>query len=167
MGVEIPYDEGFLLSTAVDVKKYSVDPQRGIHIGELFYWSPELSSISQYNHKVEVRIDPENPHVVYALVNHQWVSCYSSHINQYNAKDFQSQFIEGLIALETQPFKAKLRIQSDKNLVEILEKLDERSANDDVKYATVKIKSKTQEVSSLFDEIKDLEVKKLKSGGWN
>ena len=40
--------------------------QRGIHIGELFYWSPELSSISQYNQKVEVRIDPENPHVVYA-----------------------------------------------------------------------------------------------------
>lgn len=170
MGVEIPYDEGFLLITAVDIKKYSIDPQRGIHIGALFYWSLELSSISQYNQKVEVRIDPENPHVVYALVNQQWVSCYSSHINQYKAKEFESQFIEGLIALETQPLKSKLRTDSDKNLVSIIESLNQSPANDDVKYATVKVtsnKSGTQEISSLFDEIKGLEIKKLKSGGWS
>jgi len=169
VGLEVPYDERFLMMTAVDVKKYSVDPQRGIHIGELFYWSPELSSISQSSQKVEVRIDPENPHVVYVLVNQKWVSCYSSHINQYNAKDFESQFIEGLIALEIQPLKAKLRIQSDKNLVKIIEKLDQPSANDDVKYVTAKIKpvnSNLTEASSLFEKVKDLEVRHAKSGGW-
>lgn len=169
MGIEVTYDEVFLISTAVDVKKFSVDPQRGIHIGPLFYWSPELSSISQYNHKVEVRIDPENPHVIFSLVNQKWVPCYSSHINQYNAKDFESQFIEGLIALETQTLKSKLRTSSDKDLVSIIESLNQPPANDDVKYATVKVtsnNSKTQEISNLFNEIKGIEVKNLKSGRW-
>lgn len=171
IGLEIPYDERFLIATAVESGKYRIDPQRGIHIGAFHYWNPELSGVSRASKKVEVRIDPENPHVVYSLVNNNWIPCYSSQINRFNALNFESQFIEGLIALETTHLKSTLKHQADKNLVNIIDSLDAPSSNDD-QFKYVELRStgsegvETDSIINLFDEIKNMEVKSLKSGSW-
>ncbi len=162
IAIETPYDEKLLITTAVDVNKYTIDPQRGIHIGSLFYWASELSNISQTSKKVEVRIDPENPHVIYSLINNIWVSCYTSHINRYSSLDFESQFVEGLIALETNPLKSKLKFEADKNLINIIESLD-RPINSKEQ---VECKGKTKinpgpddTVINIFDRVKKMKTK--------
>ena len=174
MGLDIKFDNKFQLITAVDTSTYSVDPQRGIHIGELFYWSPELADIRGNKKKVEVRIDPENPHVIFSLIKNMWVTCYSSHINRFNALDFKSQFIEGLIALETSPQKSKLKHESNKALVDIISSLDNPLDNDDqFNVMNVELSSgvsaldkPSDSVSSLFDDVKSMSVKTIKSEGW-
>jgi transposase InsO family protein len=175
MGLEIQFDEKFKMITAVDTSSYTVDPQRGIHIGELFYWSPELSNIRGQNKKVEVRIDPENPHIIFALINNQWAACYSSKINNFNVKDFESQFIEGLIALETSPKKSKLKHEANKNLLNIISSLDQKPQNEgQFKIIDVELESKSiasdenPEIAglSIFDKVRSMAVKTIKSGSW-
>ena len=94
VGVELNHE--FLLSTAVETKKYDVDPQRGIKINELWYFSPKISGLKVIKSKTEVRIDPENPHVIYALISDKWEPLYSSQINSFAAKTSGKQFEEGL-----------------------------------------------------------------------
>lgn len=174
MGLKVEFDEKFKMITAVDFRSYSIDPQRGIHIGELFYWSPKLSYYRDRSTKVEVRIDPENPHLIFALVNNVWEACYSSHINRFNALDFETQFIEGLIALETSPKKSKIKHEANKSLVDIISALDQKPKNkDQVNVVNVDVKSgvlneedSINSVSSIFDEIKSMSVKSIKSEGW-
>jgi len=126
MGIDIPYNEKFLISTAVDIGRYTVDLTRGLHIADFYFWSPELSKTRGVTKKVEVRLDPENPHAVYALVENTWVPCYSSRILNYNALDSESQFIEGLIALETRNLKSKLTKMANESLVNIIDELDRK-----------------------------------------
>ncbi|WP_396587716.1 TnsA endonuclease N-terminal domain-containing protein [Bermanella sp. R86510] len=169
MGVEVKNIDEFLIATAVDEKKYRIDPQRGIHIRSQFYWSPELSIISQGSGKAEVRIDPENPHVIYALVNNKWTPCYSSQINRFEAMDSESKFIEGLIVLETQPLVSKIRTHSDRNLVGIIDSLDSESnisKSDQYVHKQSKTESEIEKVTNIFDQIQSTKVKRIKTGGW-
>lgn len=173
MGLRVDFDEKFQMITAVDTVSYAVDPQRGIHIGELFYWSPELAGARGNNNKIEVRIDPENPHVVFSLINSQWVPCYSSDINRFNTMDFKSQFIEGLLALEVNSLKSKLKHKADKNLVNIIKVLDEPSRIEgEVRCTSIEADEKIsacekEDVLSIFDRVKKMKIRSLKSGEWS
>jgi len=172
MGVEVPYDEKFLLMTAVEGKPYSVDLHRGLHIGVQHYWSPELSKVRGRKKKVDVRIDPENPHVVYASVDNTWVPCYSRRVQAFSALDAESQFVEGLIALETQPLKSKLTQKADEALVEIIEELDRGYGNKsvtnlvEVEFSSEGVDSNVQNEASLFDQVKSMAVREISTGGW-
>src|SRR5690606_5626950 len=85
VGVPQDYNDEYALATSVDARDYKVNFQRSIHIGGMWYWSLELNGFRGKKSSVEVRVDPENPHVVYALVGSRWVPCYSSKINRYSA----------------------------------------------------------------------------------
>jgi len=174
IGLEVKFDEKFKMITAVDSSSYTIDPQRGIHIGELFYWSPKLSDYRDRSKKIEVRIDPENPHLIFALVNNVWEACYSSHINRFNALDFETQFIEGLIALETSPQKSKIKHEANKSLVGIISALDQKPKNED-QFNVVNVDvnpgvphedESIYSALSIFDEIKSMSVKSINSEGW-
>ncbi len=172
MGVEVPYDEKFLIMTSVESKKYSVDLHRGLHIGVQHYWSPELSKVRGRKKKVDVRIDPENPHVVYASVENSWVPCYSRRIQIFNALDAESQFVEGLIALESQALKSKLTQEADETLVQIIEELDRGYSNkSDSNVVDVEFYGKEDDSSyldevSIFDQVKSIAVREISTEEW-
>ena len=121
LAVGVEFDHEFLLSTAVETKKYDVDPQRGIKINELWYFSPAISGLKVIKSKAEVRVDPENPHVIYALISDKWESLYSSQINSFAAKTSRKQFEEGLVALEGANLRRRIR---EIELVGILQEMD-------------------------------------------
>ncbi len=173
MGVEIPYDEKFLMMTAVKMPKlYVINFKNGIHIGELHYWSVELSKLRGIKKKVEVRIDPENPHVIYALVFDKWAPCYTRGIQRFNALDAESQFVEGLIALETRNLKSQLTMAADESLVDIIEKLDRSYIKNnetnivDIELSNESISQENQDGMTLFEQIKSMKLRKLSTGEW-
>lgn len=75
-GKRVVVDDSFYVATAVDDKRYKLDRQRGLHIPPFHYSSPPLFRTTESH--VSVRIDPENPYLVYAYVSDQWVPCLAS-----------------------------------------------------------------------------------------
>lgn len=127
IGIQQKYDSEYVLATAVDTEDYALDLQRGIHIGPSWYWSPELATLRGKKGSLEVRVDPENPHVVYGLVNGQWIPCYGSKINRYSALDPVSQWVEGLVAIDAFGARQKVKQQADEEVVRIIERMTESS----------------------------------------
>ena len=87
IGRDVKDDYEFMVSTAVDVKDHVVDPSRGVHIDDLHYWSPRLLDIGKMKKKVKVRIEPEDPFVIYAEVDGQWITCHASGSPQFITQD--------------------------------------------------------------------------------
>lgn len=77
-GVVVRDDEVFRIASAVDGGMYRVDAARGLHIGNYHYWAPELVCVTGRKRSVEVRLDPEDPYLVYALVEGRWISCMTT-----------------------------------------------------------------------------------------
>jgi putative transposase len=162
LAVDVELNQEFLLSTAVETKKYEVDQQRGIKINELWYFSPAISGLKVIKSKVEVRIDPENPHVIFALVNKNWEPLYSSQINSFSAKKSSRQFEEGLVALEGSNFRRRIREHKDLELVSILDEMNKLVSNDEI--PIVHINSVSKSVNKYnFDE---MDLSELKVEAW-
>lgn len=124
VGVPIQYDAEFILATAVESTEYTVDFQRGIHIDDLYYYSPAIAKIRGRKSRLEVRRDPENPHMIFARIGHQWEPCYSAHINSYSALDPVIQFERGLVAIEAANLRRKVRTEYDVELARIVREMD-------------------------------------------
>ncbi len=161
------YNDEYILATAVDSKKYKIDPQRGLHIGGMWYWSPEIKSISGRKNLIEVRLDPENPHVVYGLIENQWCPCYSSRINRYSALDPISQCIEGLIAVEAFSDRQKIKQEADEEVVRIIRKMSEEStACKTSQLIEFESFDEVETEMSVFTKLKNSEIKPLNTEGW-
>lgn len=85
-GIIRQYDDAFVIATAVDVREFSIDPVRGLHIGERFFWHPKLSQVAG-SRKPLARRDPEDPYLAYALVNNEWVPCTANRGDAFNSLD--------------------------------------------------------------------------------
>lgn len=116
IGTSIVYDDSFLLATSVDGGRYKIDFQRGIHIDALWYSSPRIFEVRGRHKRLEVRIDPENPHRIFALVDSDWVPCYSGYINSYAAKDTITQLVEGMTVLDASKARKAIASEADTDL---------------------------------------------------
>lgn len=116
----VPYNSEFMMMTAVDTKDYKVDPVRGIHVGDDWYYSPALSSVRGRKSAIQVRIDPENPHVIYACVKNEWAACFTTGSTTYGGKTGAQQLGEGLVRLEAAALRRKIRTIDDENLCRII-----------------------------------------------
>jgi transposase InsO family protein len=169
VGVQQEYNDEYALATAVDSRDYKVNFQRGIHIGGMWYWSPELNGFRGKKSSVEVRVDPENPHVIYGLVGSQWVPCYSSKINRYSALDPISQWVDGLIVLDAFSARQKVKQQADEEVVRIIRGMTENSHQQGQSQVAVLPSGKeNQEVEedSVFALLKDAEIHSLETESW-
>lgn len=77
-GIVVKDDAVFTIASAVDGGVYRVDPARGLHIGDYHYWATELTRVRGRKRSVEVRLDPEDPYLVFALVEGCWVPCLTT-----------------------------------------------------------------------------------------
>lgn len=165
----VEYNDEFLLVTAVDHQKYTVDQQRGIHINELYYYSPSISKIRGKKSKLPVRRDPENPHLIYALIDDVWEPCYSSHINQFKTLNHNSQFEKGLVAIEAVNMRRKLNEESDVELVRIIREMDKLAGENLIPVVSISNKAQSPSSDSIFDcsDIENIEyLRDLKVGEW-
>ncbi len=119
------YDAEFITVTAVEDKKYSFSYQRGVNIKNTWYYSPALRKLNGRKKKVDVRLDPENPNLIFARVEDKWEPCYSSTINAYSAKCCVHQLVEGMIKHEAASLRDKISGQHDLELARKIRELNE------------------------------------------
>ena len=115
-GRKCAYDDTFVIATAVDAETYRLDPQRGLHIGAFYYWDPRLSGLRGRG-AAEVRIDPEDPYRVYALVRETWVTCLASRAPIYLTQTSLAQAVEGVVMLDGSKMREVVKEDADRNLV--------------------------------------------------
>jgi len=120
VGKKISYENEFVISTAIDARKYTVDPVRGIHVNEMHYWHSDLKETANLRKKVEVRIEPENPYRVYARVNNKWVTCFNTGEQSFNQLDPVSRMAMSMRKLEGRTIRDKAEGDAHQNLIEQL-----------------------------------------------
>lgn len=167
VGVAIQYDEEFMLATAVEAKKYKVDFQRGLHVGDMWYWNPDIVKVRGKKSKLKVRLDPENPHVIYALIDNEWVMCASSRINTYSAKDAVSQFVDGLLLKEAASIRRLAKIEADEKLVCIIKEMNRISESDSsVPVIQIDVQAEMEDNESIFSRLLESDIKPLAIERW-
>lgn len=166
LGIEINYDNDFMLATAVESREYKVDLQRGIHLNGMWYWHPDVAKSRGKKSKLEVRLDPENPHVVYALVDNNWVTCGSSKLNAFSSKDKISQFVEGLELIESIPEKRLVKEEADLDLARVIREMDSVSESDHGVPFIAFERGDNKTPPSVFEQIKESQVKSLTIESW-
>ncbi|KGD62385.1 DDE-type integrase/transposase/recombinase [Alcanivorax sp. VBW004] len=113
----IPYEQGFNfdLDTAINITDYSFDYRRGLHVSGRRYFSSALNNHQLDKKNTEVRIDPENPCLVYVRVNNQWTTASHRDLDAFeNSSPAQQAFynlwITGGKSIRSHAkFQAKLR----------------------------------------------------------
>lgn len=169
VGVQQEYNDEYALATAIDSRNYKLEFQRGIHIRGMWYWSPELTAMRGKRSSVEVRVDPENPHVVYVLVGSRWIPCYSSRVNRYSALDPVSQWVDGLIAIGAFSARQKVKQQADEEVVRIIRDMtDNPRQQGTVQMALISTteNSHALEEESIFNLLKGAEIQSLDTERW-
>lgn len=166
MGKIVIDDESFTVATAVDARQYTVDPARGIHINDHRYWHSDLKKTANLRKKVEVRIEPEDPYRVYALVEGKWVTCYASGEQVFQACDPVTRLAESMRVLEGRFMRDKAKNDAEQILVEKVCVADEKI----VQKARIEKEKQTSEsvveVTSLFRQLKSTAKKKLEVSTW-
>lgn len=84
----VEYDEVFRILSlpAPDREKRKVQPGQGIKISNIYYWSNAFRDPEIEKSMVEVRYDPFDASIAYALVRKQWVRCISSYYQQFQGR---------------------------------------------------------------------------------
>ncbi|MDZ7961476.1 MAG: DDE-type integrase/transposase/recombinase [Aulosira sp. DedQUE10] len=84
----ISYDENFKLLTlpTTDKGKAKVDPNQGVQINYIHYWSNAFRNPTIQKTFVHVRYDPFNAAIAYVYVDGQWVECISEHYSTFQGK---------------------------------------------------------------------------------
>lgn len=121
----INYDAEFIMATSIESEKYTINMQRGINIENIWYSSPAMHLLIGKPKKNEVRIDPENPNLIFVKVIDKWQPFYSSEINTYSSKLAEYQITEGLIKHEAAGLKRKISDSDNLELAKLVHDMDQ------------------------------------------
>ena len=77
----IPYNENFIMTTLPTTSKGTakVQPNRGVCINRLYYWTESFRDRQIENAQVPVRYDPFNAGIAYVFAHGRWQTCISEH----------------------------------------------------------------------------------------
>lgn len=166
-GRKVSYDQEFVVVSAVDVKSFSLDPVRGIHIGEFHYWNPALRQLVIKGRVEAVREEPEDPYRVYAKVGGEWVTCLTTGEQQFLVKDPVKRIAEAIRIHDGRNLRLEAKADADQLLITKMRQLDAQWATDAATHLearnTIKAQTKAQ---SIFDEIRGKEITPLKHTKW-
>lgn len=166
-GVTVKYDDAFVVASAVDVKRYSLDPTRGLHIGDLHYWHPALRRLSAVGYVEEVRVEPEDPYRVYARVDKEWVTCLSTGAMQFATKDPVIRLGEAIRVLDCQNARFQAKADADQQLISKIRELDaKRVADEAIAEAQTAAPNPETEAESIFDKVRRKTIVSIDSTKW-
>lgn len=120
MSNHIDYDEDFEFATSIDTRDFTINPRRGIYMNGQWFLSSAIPAKKIAKGKTEVRIDPENPHQIWALIHDKWQPLTSGKIRSFSAKDKYRQLAEGMVLLEAKTYRNALKEQHDLVLVQLV-----------------------------------------------
>ena len=95
VGRKVSFNENFIVATAVDVRDYTIE-RNSIKIDGIRYSNALLKDARRAKVKFDVRIEPENPYVVYAFVKNKWISCIATGYVEFMEKTHVNQQVETL-----------------------------------------------------------------------
>lgn len=163
----IKYDAEFVIVTCVEVKAFTVNMQRGINISGIWYSSPAMQLLLGRPKKNEVRMDPENPNLIFVRVCNEWKPFYSSEINTYSAKSPEHQLAEGMIKYEAHNLKRQIRFEDDIDLARYVHEMNRiRAENDATPLLEVELDESLDEQSGMFNKLKNAAVRPVEAKAW-
>ena len=156
-----------MIASSVETTSYRVDRQRGLHIGEMYYWSPDLSAITGRRKDLEVRPDVENPHLVYAGVGNRWISCFTSRAAEYVTLDPIEQHVQSLEITEALRDKRVIRERADEDLVRMIRDMDHVIDEQSTPVINIPTESEEDECrGDIFKKIRAASVEPLRTESW-
>ena len=117
-GIYVKNDIQFQIATAIEAKAYTVDPARGIHLDGVHYWSPRLADIKGRTKKVEVRVEPQNPYIVYALINSNWHVCEATKLQEFNSLSIPEKLSKAATIRELRKYIGEIKKEANKQAIE-------------------------------------------------
>jgi putative transposase len=156
-GVKASLTSEFLISSAVETGEYKLDPQGGLRVNGRRYYCAALMKQCPARSEVQVRIDPENPHVVYARIRGAWHSCTASGARMFETLDDIEKLVETTRLLEGNKYRKQVREASQRDLVRIINEADSERLRSQEAPETSE-PAQTNEPHTIFDEVRSLEV---------
>ena len=172
IAIDITYNEEFVLATSVECSEYSIDFQRGIHIKDLHFSCPELQQLRGHKTHAEVRIDPENPYVVYVRIQGKWYAAHNTKFNRYVGQSLSRRISGGILVNEAYQLRRRLRDEKGIELTEVRHEFDKAlEARIAEKKASDQVKDVPQLVKGISGarEPKDranFKIRNIKTEGW-
>jgi putative transposase len=158
-GIRLSLSNELMISTAVDIREFKVDPKDGIRINDRRYSCAALTLHRPARSKIQVRLDPENPHVVYAKINGAWHTCKSSGARMFETLDEIEKLAETTRLLEGTKYRKRVRVASQRDLVRIINEYDAaRSAKAEAAKVDPPSQLTLLPPRTLFDQVRELEV---------
>lgn len=119
-GVPVDYDQRFMIATSIDAPKesYKVDQSRGINPLGRWYWHPKLAQAA--NTRVEVRLDPWDEDLAYAMVQGEWVFCRARGTLYQEIKDLVAMVCRATLRLDGRQELAEAQHEADLSLAKHL-----------------------------------------------
>lgn len=87
--IPVVFDKNFIADTAVDLRRLSICRRRGIKVNGMHYWHPDLGS-RQFS-SADVRLDPENPFLIYFCLKDKWQEAISSGYQHFEALSTEAE----------------------------------------------------------------------------
>lgn len=163
----VQYDSDFVIVTCIEAKKFTVDMQRGININGIWYSSPAMKLLLGRPKKNEVRMDPENPNLIFVRIGDEWKPFYSSDIKTYSAKSPEHQLAEGMIKHEAYTLKRKIRFEDDVELAQLVNEMNlVRAQSDATPILEAEITEPFGGQSGMFANLKNASVRPVKIQAW-
>ncbi|MDE2344683.1 MAG: hypothetical protein KGL63_15055, partial [Betaproteobacteria bacterium] len=117
--------------------------------------------------KVPVRIDPQNPYQIYALVLGRWITCRASPAPSYAKKSALEQIVEGAVLLAGPDLRNTVRTDADRRLVQaITTRANARSISLPPAAIHADLPTQLAEDEDIFDEIACDELPRLQEASW-
>jgi putative transposase len=158
-GVEVVDNLDFKISTAVDIREFKLDPKDGLRVNERRYWCNALATRESRSSKFQVRLDPEDPYVVYALINGAWHQCHANGAEQFSHLTLAERLSHATRMLEGRELHRKVREECQQEFTRKLLNVDEaREASRAEAPPTLPEPSPSPLERSLFDQVRDLSV---------
>lgn len=166
-GVPVTNDSAFMIASAVDVNDYALDPARGLHIGELHYWHPDLHKLAVMGRAKEVREEPEDPYRVYAKVGSEWVTCMATGALQFCTKDPVLRLSEAIRIQDGPKARLEAKADADQLLITKMREFDAKWATEAALLAAATTTNAPQPPSdSIFEKIRKMNLDSLKTSTW-
>jgi len=161
-GIPVADDLEFKISSAVDVRQYKFDPKDGLRVNDRRYWCPALAERRPALGKVKVRIDPEEPFVVYALINNAWHRCHTNGAAGFSRLTLIEKLTEATRLLDGRELTRRVREESQQEFTRKVLQTDAKRESKQVN----SVPSPKEQIPlpiprSLFDEVRDIPVDPL------
>ncbi len=124
----VEYDDVFHLLTLPSPErgKRRIQPGQGVKIHNIYYWSNDFRDPEVEKTSVDVKYDPFNAGIAYALVNGQWVQCISNYYRYLQGRSEKEIQLVSTELLKSKRLTGCHSIQSDKELAEFLNSVEKK-----------------------------------------